>query len=764
MLRLVILIFLAISTPAIGQSIPVRSGAHDGFTRLVLDLPQDSLTWQATPIENGIRVSIPTHSYGFNLSRAFDRITRDYVNAIVQSTDAVEIIFGCDCEASVYAEGARMVVIDVALEEPQQGSISNPSEQPDLRFFDNSPLKYDPPTESRRLATPNAVVSEPAVEAQLLSRENAPQPIIEVKPTDESLEEASSLEDVKSRLARQFSQAATRGLLQPSEDTLPSALQRPDSQVDPSAFDFPSSNKESEPVQGIPAGNVRITPSTNLPPANVVLEADFSSADIRCPDPNRVSVQNWGYQDGFLNATALGRLNLYSDFNQLDVEAALELAKIYLHYGFGAEARRTLQLDEELSQGYPELLEIAHLMDYTRPPSTSFLSQFANCNSDVALWGILALPEATPTPAIAVDASIRALDSLPIYLRTIFAPALSKKLSRLGEAKGAAAALRILERSKNSLPVNATLAKAQLELSEGDHETAQTRLSKVIASNTEQSARALIQLVDSSLEADTRIDSKIVDLIRAYSLELRNHPISADLNRAYTFALAKSGRFVEAFGILRDIKLQESGNFLSEWSPLFELLAREASDAVFLSFTFAASFEEISRLTDLARLNIADRLQKLGFPTQAKAVLDSLPRVPVTPDRQLLMARILLSLSKPDKAIALLSELELSGAKEVFAQAMIKLEQYSEAHSALSATGNLYAARQVAWLSEYWTQLVSEDEEVLSSVVTISNTKLEGAGDNIGILARVDAALTESASARRALSELLGKDFSMQAE
>ena len=63
------------AAPMLAQNVVVRSGEHEGFTRLVLDFPA-RLDWQDQTREDGITITFPGDRPTFDLSRVFDRLTQ----------------------------------------------------------------------------------------------------------------------------------------------------------------------------------------------------------------------------------------------------------------------------------------------------------------------------------------------------------------------------------------------------------------------------------------------------------------------------------------------------------------------------------------------------------------------------------------------------------------------------------------------------------------------------------------------------------------
>ena len=93
------LICLLWATAAQTQDIPVQSGDHGGFTRLVAAIGSDR-DWQVMRDGRRLTISFTPAATGFDLSEVFTLITRDRV-ADVQSDAGLVIELGCDCSVDI---------------------------------------------------------------------------------------------------------------------------------------------------------------------------------------------------------------------------------------------------------------------------------------------------------------------------------------------------------------------------------------------------------------------------------------------------------------------------------------------------------------------------------------------------------------------------------------------------------------------------------------------------------------------------------------
>ena len=745
------------------QPIPVRSGLHEGFVRIALDVPVGT-DWTLKDGKKSAIVTLLNHNDGFDLARVFSRIDRSVVASLEGTSNQLRIQFNCDCKTSAFSQDGRMIVLDIAAKENEPGEPEAPNNITTLPH-----------------ATPMAIGGgehltfrgrpEPEIPKRTASAETAPparnRPLqleeseFEIDATVEIAEtgsvSAETLARAQEKLTTSVGAAATRGILRPNRShiDLPSAVQRP--QIDVRIFDSSKHTELQDDLGTAPAsGHLNISTSSDVPFPNAGSESATTTMGIQCLDPARVAVSTWGTDQPMIARVSMLRKALYSEFDKLQHDIALDLARTYLHYGFGSEARQVLSLDEEMISANPELFEIANIMEVGRSPGTVFLGSFTDCNSEVALWAILAASNVPASQPINADAALRTLTSLPEFLRSFIAPELSRRLLEYGDSDRAAAALRSLERMAQPLNSAANLAKADLIILEENVGQAQALLADVVASNEQQSAEALIMFVDSHLAADTLIEDNIATLVEAYALEMRDHPVGKELRRTHVLALAKSGQFDEAFEALKQIRGADSDKTKRDLNAsLLSLLTKNADDIAFLDHIFSQI--ESSQSWDDPNINlaVAERLVSLGFGHQAESILMAHPEFSDSQSVRLLRARIALAQNRPFDAEAFSFGINSIDADRLRAEANLRMGNFAQAQAMYLRLGDSQNSEQAIWLSEDWTDLASGETSMFASVARLASTELPDDPSIEGMLARTSASVAESAQARDIISSLL---------
>lgn len=752
---LVITAFLlsVVASLAYAAPIVVRSGAHEGFSRLVLDVSPDT-DWAVQNNGSSARITIASHDDGFDINRVFDRIDRTHIEKLDTGPNSLDVHFSCACALSSFRQGNTMIVLDIApsrdaaVATARPASQIQPSETEALPWQFGRDAVFDTRSETNTLppAWTGAFARKPNDLGDGLVSD-IPEP---------NAAESTSLADAQRSISRQVGAAATRGLLSPKANhiALPLIQNRP--QIDTEIFDSSTVRPASDQLDiALSRGNLRITSSSDIP-INSDLTGSSTTLGARCIDPSVTAIGEWATEQPFSTQIAALRNGLFSEFDRLDPNAAVQLARAYLHFGFGVEVKEVLALDPSLTADNPALIEMAEIMEYGHARQAKYLQNFVECDTDVALWAILSKPSIAPATSINTSAALRAVTALPMHLRSFIAPELSRRFLSYGAQDAAAAALRSLERATQSLPSAADLAKADLEMADGNVSDAQDRLARVVSSNGEQSAEALIKFVESHLEAEGQIEPDVATLVEAYALQMRDDPIGAELQKTHVLALGKSGQFNAAFEALGRIKARDA----DETDPpvaaaLLKLLTRNGTDIEFLDLTFR-QFPKLSRISDPETvLRVADRLSELGFALEAERLLAQHVGIPDDANTRFVRAKIALALSRPFEAEALIFGLQSTEAETLRATAKAQTGAYDEAHELFAELDQDEQRRQTAWLSNGWVSLVGDDTPVFSDVARLAQTEISNDANPDGMLRRASEAISESQAARSVIEELL---------
>lgn len=757
---LVFLTLLVFSTHASAQEIVVRSGAHDSFSRLVFRVPQGR-EWSLDNSEIAARFELSGHRAGFDTSRVFTFIDRRHVQAITTRSGGFDIEFACNCIATSFVERGEFVVIDIA-ERPSStrafqlgtsAALSWPSRDGQLAFADEVEpnLPAEPISEK-----PEALSVEPPGNSEAPAVVGSLNNLVTPEGQSDT-KSANQLAEAQEKLAQRVAIAATRGVLDPAQRLIELPIDTDRPQINTEIFDSSGEEPTVESTLNEPNSlNLRITSSSDVPTRVPAPELEATSLGVRCIAPEITAVDQWGTDDSPMKQIADYRALLFTEFDRLDEEVAVKLARLYLHYGFGAEAQQVLSIEPSLARRHPALMEIAETMEYGHAKEGAYLKHFADCDSSAALWAILAQETLDPATPIDADAALRAATALPMYLRRFVAPKLSRRLLEYGDEIRSETALRSVDRTPEPATAQSELARAELQMSKGETEAAQQTLSEIVTSNEQQSAEALIKFVDSHLEADTQIDESVATLVEAYAVEMRGDPLGAELKRTHVLALAKSGQFDAAFTALTRMRSRSGPDRENELRTLLlDIVTRTAADVVFLE----RAFEHARKVTDLTEprvaFDMAMRATELGFPKLADAILKDASDIPLSSKARELKARIALDLGRPAEAEAELFGVESDTADRLRARAKTMENNHADAIGLYERLGEAEQSVRAAWLAEDWSRMGTAEAAQFAPVADLIETPMDSSNNRDGMLGRLTDAVSESQQAREVIQSLL---------
>ncbi len=731
------------STPVRAEPIVVRSGEHETFTRIVLPLP-DGAVWQLQNEPGNSQLIFENYDDGFDLSVAFEIIPRTRLTALLAQDSLLELQLACDCPVTAFVEQDEFLVID----------ISDGAELPVAE-----PLPAEPP---REVATTSPPVSEFSY-GQLLWRREGAEPDVQVpadqavadspvKPLHEGqISEPDLVLETQTRLLEAFADAASRGVLdpvQPIQDADPEPeIVEPELEIFDSSAQLPDAALSA-------AGNIRVTNSKDVPQDNAI--ADIALSGAICLDPKRVDVGSWSSEQPFNSQLGILHREIYDEIGRVRTKKVVELTKFYLHYGFGAEARQTLALVPDLMLRFPELIDLASILEYGFAKNPRSLHQFADCNSDVSLWGFLAAQDFPKDNAVDTMAVLRALQNLPSHLRYVFGPIVSEKLLERGEVESANLALRSFGSLLENEGKPPKIAVAEAKLLTGADKEAQAVLDEIIKEDTPDAPDALIKLIQKLVDDDQPIPADIALLAESYSFELQNTELRDSMLRASVLASTQSGQFDKSFAALEKQEYSfDEGTRRELASHLFTKISTETNDADFVSVYFNRFLPLKQFVNDDVQLALAQRLLEMGFTDEADQVSKSVSNDFTSDELRVLRARVLLQQRQYQDSLSELEGLEGANTAELRAEILERLGENEEAARLFDSADLPERAASSLWLANNWSDLVDENTPVFGAISEITNDEPAPISVNDRMLANAVAALSKSAEVRDALEQAL---------
>lgn len=720
--------------------ITVRSGEHANFTRLVMELPENA-EWELVNELGRSIVIMKNFKDGFDVSDTFDIIPKTRLQALLTKPSELELQLTCDCDVDAYIEQENFLVLDI-----QDGSTIRTNEQrPAFRqALPSSSFAY-----GDLLWTPN--------EEDI--PDNSPQIGTDTELSDRSISldtetdarTSDLVEETQDRLLRAFSDAASRGIIEANGEVITSGKDEADVQDQPEVFDS-SDILPVEPV--VPMTNLRISNSNDVP--DEAAETNVSLAGAACPNPNLIDIASWGSDADFSQKLAKSNAALFNDIGRVNQAEALKRAKMYLYFGFGAEAKQALELVSGLPEAHPELLDIASILEHGFARNPRSLHRFADCDSDFALWGILAGTSIPPENAFNAEAALRALDKLPSPLKYVLGPELSKRFLDYGDVENANIAIRMFERVEEHDPDEPRIVDAQVSLLEGQVENANRILEEIISDDTAEAPVAIIDLVDSHVANNTRVPADIALLAEAYAFEMRNSDLADPTFRASVLASIQSDQFTKAFEALVLDKETRKASLKNELSSfLFDSLVDNSDGAEFLEGFFLHYPLLRDAIEPSAKLAVAKRLVSLGFENEAQQVVEDLPPNSVEQEQRIIAAEILLKNGSYEQSLEQVEGLDGNEVAMIRGRALEGLGESSAAAAEFEIAQAEDRATEALWLSEDWSELVDPATPVFGSVGQMANEEPIDVTINENILPESQNAISASITSRNTLETLL---------
>jgi hypothetical protein len=697
---LMLALFLCLGPAASAQTVTFRSGNHAEFARVVLDITpgQDWAFGRAG--EDYVLAFGP--GLAFDLSGVFARIPRDRLRDIAVDADTGRLTFriGCDCHATAFLFQPDKLVVDVT---------------------DGPPPPESPWETALPAAGPAAVRSLPLLVDQAPSLLFLPL----IAPTTANTPPASpQLPDVDA-LAAGMARAVAAGVLEPAASV---AMAAPPSPVDPNAMAEWSrpSPPESTPLPTFPTqpGIAFITADVlerTLPGAR-----EIGSGGDACRPEGDFDLAAWGPTGDFAQDIGQLRQHVIDAAGALDGEAVVALARGYLHYGLGAEARQVLALADEDSTTHRLLANLADLID-GRPVAAGTFADQAGCLTAAALWSALAagtIVGRSPEERTAIETAFRVLPPGP---RQAVGPRLAGIFLAAGQADSAAALLGRIP-AQASGTEEAIAVESDIIRDAASAAAARDALLAAIRNGSRASAGTMVRLVDATIAAELPVESWMIETLAALRFEHSESPMSRTLAVAELEALVASGRFTEANSLLADARLPIDGEERSlQGAALARALAARGSDTEFLDVIFSRSFD----LAPGAPANaVAERLIALGFPDVGLDILAPPAESGAMAERRRLRAAALRALGQDEEAARVLTGSVAAGDAPVTAAA--------------------------AWRAGDWEAIRQADDPLLRAVAEGVLEDAPPAPTDDSLASRA-ALVTAAAETRRLADELLAR-------
>jgi hypothetical protein len=742
-LLFILIVFWTNANASFAQTITVRSGEHEDFSRLVLSLPK-TIGWKIVESNRSFSLKVDSPTVHFDYSKVFDRIPRRRIAAISQESAGSDLVISlaCNCSVSSFTDSANLVVIDVKNAEEQQ------AQQPRIHGSPISQTSYrlSMPSDQEK-PIPTKTILLPVVIGQVIERN----PLAVMDPsTPRQVERSySNINVSEERLLAQIERASEQGLLELSENSLP---------VSPKEQGRSGPERPPEVPAKPPPLSLSVTTVIDRDLAAGVALLDLSSAEPYCTDPKLVAIGSWGGEESYSEGISQLRSQLYGEFDKLVPEAAMELVRFYLFFGFGAETRQVIELSRKSGNEIRVLLALAEILDAEESLTTNPFSGQQNCNGDVALWSLLS--EKKVAANVNNDAVLQSFSRLPLHLRERVGPNLSRMYADTGNGQMANSILRVTTRSGGEDVSGIDFAEASVAELNGDIETEERKLTNSVVEGTEYSPKALVALIGNRYESRAAIAPGLPDLVTAYATEYRGTNLEGELIKAQVVALALAGRFEEAFGAQEKLqqKVSESEN-QTALTSLLALMSERADDVTFLRYAIDSETGGSEYVSAQVGEQMAERLLGLGFPDEAEMWLEKLGEPLDSKKRRMMLAEIEVARKQPYRALVELVGLSESDANRLRAKALRQNGEYEKVGQVLTAAEDFNGAARGFWMAEEW-EVVPDREDTHYSQIVVQSARLLQVNPDFELmapLAQARSLMQGSSEIREEIAALLQK-------
>lgn len=762
LLALCLLFWAAAGGGAVAQTVQMRSGDHARFARLVLAIPE-SADWRIGRIEGGYALDLQDPAIRFDPSGVFSRIPRNRLAALDPGAGRLGMELACDCHASAFLWRPDRLVIDI-VDGPPPSNARYEAALDDVLPPTLPALPARPPLGLSQRAAAAVPVFDPRIGPVVpLSPVGLPDPFADAVRRQDRL--AATERAILESLAR----AASQGLLElPGAETLaqpaapaPTAAAPPQpaagAGVAPSApaatSDMPGAPAPTRPGLAVQTSVDRDRPGAP-PPAEVAQDG------ARCLDTDRVDVPAWGDGRDFPSQIGDRNLAVAGEFDRPAPGSVEALARTYIHFGFGREARQALTLAEEGEAPDRQILEaLARIVD-EEPVLTDVFAGQQGCATPVALWAGLARGSVGGTTEAERLAIVLAYRSLPASLRGHLGNRLARLFAEAGDTVRAASLLAVAAPEMTGDAAAAGLTRAEVAAQTEGPEAAIAQLSTLASENPRLTAEAALRLMELALDQGRPLPPETLVLAATLRYESRGSEMASMLAAAEARVLTMEGAFVEALDLLAsDLAPMPPETLGGLRSEVVAAAAGRLPDPEFLALAFA----ELPPGTDAAATNaVAARLLTLGFPDRASAMLSGPAEGADQSERRFLRAEAGIALGRPELVETALAGIEGPRAAQLRARALAAGGDFGAALAAAAASPEAPADSGAAWRAGAWQALGAQDDPLLRAVSDAMLAPVEVPPDTPPLAER--RSLLAQAAETRALTSQLLERFAVGAD
>jgi len=740
-----LLLLMSLTTGTAQAEVTIRSGEHDTFSRLVFTLPRN-MEWSVIDTPAGPGISVADPSQHFDTSQVFSRIPRTRLQDLIDETEGrLRLDLNCDCPVTSFQLDGRVFVVDIldpTDPEPQEETAARSPQPvgsgPALRGDLGLPVVPRP-------QTGEGIV--PPLGFRTVRVPYTTTPPVAARP---------SVAEARTRLVETLGQSADLGVLSaPGAESTDATL--PPLQTEAAHGTTSALPTDAPGVVPQNRGGLSLDTSSEIDEAlaGAVSRVFGAKKTEVCIPDDVLDVHAWAEGHGFQQET--GRLNrqLFGEFDRIDPDIALRLSRLYIHFGFGAEALFVLELLETPSPEKDILTAMAQALEFGSAPKGQPFEDQEFCDTAAALWSVASNESLASAPDLNRAAILRSFDALPPHLRDYLGPRLSKRLRDASRIDAAEGIMRIVTRGNRPADATTDMEISEIASQRGDTEAAETGFTAVVAQDASPSPEALVRLIDLRIDQGKPIDAAHATLAASYAFELRDTEIGGDLQRAHVLALSDTGDFrpaMQGLGALADGLPPERAKRTHDL--VLTRVTEGADDETFLLLVLPYLTGSGQALSPSTQNSIAERLLGLGITQHVGPLLANSLQGSEDRDRRVLRSRLAALEERPRNAVAHLLGLEGEDIDLLRAQAFAVLGEYERAGALYARHGHDAEAEQMALLAKDWAYLRENGSGALE-MAAVQRLDASALDFTTPGLARSRAALESAAQTRADVTGLV---------
>ena len=705
-----------LAQPLVAQTVvSVRSGQHEGFTRLVLDVGQN-VDWQMETQSGEARLFFPGQRFSFVTDEVFQRISTEKISAVQgesgNDNSSLRLELDCACEVKSFNYGGQYIVVDV-LDGPELEA-EPPVEitgrwQPDSLPSITGPAVLEPftarimldaPLQPGLQPEPEPVKSSPVEmpDGVSLAEPQAPDMMAEIEASvgalagemnaeitvEDNPELRARIEEAQTQLLAQLTRAADQGLVEFS--TSPVVESVSDARPENPPEIPPENPPDHDPVapELLQQLSARTAYSQNTEDALAEIVNQF--AKPQCLEDAAFSMDGWGDESGFSARLARLRTGLLKEFDVVDPEVQEAIVKLYLRYGLGAEARMILLQSEGNLANSTILMDIAEALEKNFSGVLGPVLQGAGCGGAHEMWYLVT--GRGNYQVMEPLAITEVFSSYPIEVRTLIGPPLADAFMARGQVNAGHVVLEIVRRAEGEVTVAQRMSEAKVREAQMDFQGAGNIYRELMKTNDEQAPDAMMALARLRLQAGEPVPPSLLVDLESAAFFYRNSP-KADPLRLWEIRV-RAEVAGEADALAQIVETQAERGWLT---PDLQKIAAE----IFISaraeamgdYPYAQMALEYSALLDqglagdAARLAIAKELAAVGLPETALDILAPNLQRP-DPAALHMAAAAKVQLFEPESALAMLDGDQGLEAYKIRLKAYLQMEDFAAVARLLS--------------------------------------------------------------------------------